>query len=524
MYVEYKTSWEKRAFAVLLAVVFVFVGMPYVGVETSLEAGAADTETSSISSISSGIKTAGTLSGNTDIVSGNGTYTGQYFPGSVTLFDYLSDEELKNNDPASTVSGYYDPYTVLNTAISNDIDSNREKHNGNENITITYTTTTPRFASTDSVYVHLWNSSNSAGNDLTTNYPGILMNYDNGKFVCTVNPTDLGFSPDKLIFNKNDSSIYYDTVELTTPMSVNTTYNFIDETANIIRFGYRTGTDRGNSIWANVYTNSPPSSTNYNEMPKIKIENGNYYYCYTTATFIPTHINFRQYHLHDSGAWSAYNKEITGATLQYGWTYIVDGGGTVRESYPTVVLGSTSNGAQPIYECKYSIPLYFGAFLRDYGNSPDPAKYTQLNKADYQNFTWQANVAQRNSSSTAIQGLVDNVLNSNGQITQNVGSDHVPLPYFDSARNSDLIKSYNVSNFPFYEISVDAQYAKGHDNNIGKARYYQFNKDETNVYYDKITGILAETDVPIYAQTNTVGFFPFNSTWCKVQYKIQTHS
>ena len=133
---------------------------------------------------------------------GKFTYTGNIKAQAISLYDYLSDEEIENSGSWNTgitkskVSGYTDPYTVFNTAISI---SGGQLTASNTNITIVLQKFGNWANSTDEVCIFM---EDDGGHYIT--WPGDRMTYkkiDNADaFIYTFNPTNLGFTPTKIKF------------------------------------------------------------------------------------------------------------------------------------------------------------------------------------------------------------------------------------------------------------------------------------------------------------------------------------
>lgn len=135
------------------------------------------------------------------------------------------------------------------------------------------------------------------------------------------------------------------------------------------------------------------------------------------------------------------------------------------------------------------------------------SKYVSSNKP-YNDFYWRANIAFRNDTDASVQKLVDNTL-TGGNITQN----NVELPYFKSTNNA-VMKSWNSCAFPFYEVLTDRSnatgYASGTASTDTKAKFYQFNSADTNVYFDGSKFI--EKQNAVTDQEDSKGYFPFNQS------------
>ena len=181
------------------------------------------------------------------------------------------------------------------------------------------------------------------------------------------------------------------------------------------------------------------------------------------------------------------------------------------QSYGT---GFVDGIADSITSCEYTTPLYFGFFVHD------ADQYTSGNKPDYNNFFWQANLALRNDTHASVQNLVDDQLGAGGALTQN----GIELPYFSSAwadshkdLGRDVMKYYETDSdgkdivFPFYEILADAKDVKGNSSSSSsqKARFYQFNSEDVNLYFNKNGNYFQEKSSKINGGGHA-GFFPFD--------------
>ena len=128
------------------------------------------------------------------------TYTGKYTNNNkVTVFDYVTDYEIAGtyNTCYQVESGYTDPFTTFNSAISNTTGSYSAKNN---NITLTVESNqNGGFGQDDNLHVYLWNNSNN------NSWPGAKMTYiGNGKYTYTF--TESGWIPSSVQFNKGNSS------------------------------------------------------------------------------------------------------------------------------------------------------------------------------------------------------------------------------------------------------------------------------------------------------------------------------
>lgn len=221
-------------------------------------------------------------------------------------------------------------------------------------------------------------------------------------------------------------------------------------------------------------------------------------------------------------------------TIQTGYTYVGTGGNnTSGTQYPSVSLESSDSPAQNFVV--QNSKLYLGNFLARISNDPtgqphtdsntngknndNPADYNDTDASKghmspsitggnndnsrYDDFYWQANIAQRPTDGSnsqrpnaSVQGLVDSQLNAAGKITQG----GTPLPYFDKDWTyADTYMKYWEStdaspiSFPFYEVltpanSLGTQYQAGTNASNGQyteqARYYEFNSADANLRFD----------------------------------------
>ena len=147
----------------------------------------------------------------------NGTYTGKILPQAVSMYDYLTDYEKNNSANWNKLSGNssnytwyyrYEPYKQFNRSISNTFaTANTVTSPASNNITIVYKTL--RYTSSDTVYVHYWDYSESLR---STTWPGKTMTYTGtdgaySVFSYTVDADGCGFAPNRLIFNLNGQEV-----------------------------------------------------------------------------------------------------------------------------------------------------------------------------------------------------------------------------------------------------------------------------------------------------------------------------
>ena len=154
-----------RIISFVLAFVMVFVGLPYVGVELTVNA----TERAirfTVTDTTSQFKDQ--MNDNRTATGGNYTYTGKYTQNNrTTLFDYVSDYELFNgyNNCYTREAGYSDAYLSLNNAISGNTISSPSSNN----ITFVYknsnTVSSSSHSHGDSPFIYLWKHNGEALTD-----------------------------------------------------------------------------------------------------------------------------------------------------------------------------------------------------------------------------------------------------------------------------------------------------------------------------------------------------------------------
>ncbi len=191
-----------------LLAVLAAAAVPLTGVFSSAPlvqaAGNESTSTKTSSVLNAGQTGNTTIEGRSISKASNGyldyTYTGNIFTAKSSLYDYRSDNEIKGETIYSTASGYTDPYTILNRAISQQVISS-----SSENLTIMYESDQ---ASNNDIKVQLFGEGKNNGS------PGAAMTYDSslGKYVYTVKYDDIGFVPDQFIINGNGNSWHTNTV------------------------------------------------------------------------------------------------------------------------------------------------------------------------------------------------------------------------------------------------------------------------------------------------------------------------
>ena len=304
-------------------------------------------------------------------------------------------------------------------------------------------------------------------------------------------------------------------------------------------------------------------------------------YTLSNWTWTPDHLIFNG----GSNSWKTSDIELTmvpGHTYRYnsppslsGNSVGVGKGGTdFHFDTFNVTKDSTVGTAEPIYNSKYSRPLYFG----DFWKSDDSSGYSVSNRPYYNNFFWQANLGMktRNGANTSspdhfnqrghavvqdlvydkLSGSTLNAANATGDILDKSGVSTAgntisgnALPLFSTAWINDanhtertsLIKYYDTDTvdgkdynitFPFYEtysalnqntgtVKVDVTDSNSSTNNE-VARYYQFDSKEANLrfnidqnnshagYFSESTGI-ANSDI-------------FRGYWSNSTYKSEVKS
>ena len=525
MYVHVKPTRKLRILAFFMAFAIIFVSLPYVGIETS----AADGDSAVVTSSKSA-----SVSGSYAITGGTANYTGKildYADSSVDLFDYKSDQELDSANgstiTSSHASNYTDQHTYLNTAISEG--NNYLVSLAANNITIAFSDSTVQ--STDTVYVHLWDSVNNTSNNYETKWPGRKMTYDNGlgKFVYTFCPSVLGFTPDSLIFNGGNNTWQTGTIKLYETLEVGNTYSFTKESHGDVKIVLNvTGGASGSSMKIYLWNDSGNTGWVDDDPTESMVCVSGTQFSYNTGNKTWKNIIF--YRKTSSGTrWQT--NSVTNQTFNYGYTYTYSvnvtntdwSGSSPRNPSVTATSNGSvksytkTSGSRDIYS-QYKIPLYFGCFYNP--------NWTKGYKAAYNNFFWQPNMSLRTDSSASVQQLVDTTLGTSGELK----CDGKELPYFSrtladsdkykydfNGTQRNMIECYDDLDFKFYQIQTDAANVRGHDaSDTGKSNFYQFNSQETHLYFDGTE--LTESTEAIKSQgtvsdaNGTTGFYPFHST------------
>ena len=451
----------------------------------------------------------------------NYTYTGKYITSTASLYDYISDKEYLGQNRDSIASGYTDPYTRFNTAISANQTGDVTVSPAVNNLTIRFKT---HVNGLTKAYVYLFdNNGHSTGWSDTPLTWDASLNEWNHTFIYD----ELGFTPTKIIYWGDSSYGEWQTDDITCALAKGRSYLYDDAkevtgTANrisisiaeanmrVISVGGANKRDQNlhlrkkssGNIQVNMY-GGLSSVTNMSKSGSNWVANN--INASSATGDITVSIRSDGYKDNSGNVFTAYYAETVPFVVTKGHNYTFNDWGNLA----TGTAYNLTRANNVLYA-----PLYFGCFYRG-DNASD---YKLGNKANYSSFWWLPNMSVRGQSDASVQGLVDDELDANGNPTQ----DNIPLPYFDStwvsgdASRAGLMESYEDLDFPFYEIKVDATTVKGDANATGYATYYQFNSRENYVKYDSISNTIVETSTAIHSQgtqsdaNGTVGFYPFN--------------
>ena len=482
---------------------------------------AAELSTSTIanSTMSGSTQHSGKSAANTDGDTVNYTYTGKYVSSKISLYDYLSDKELDGQDRNSIASGYSDPYTRFNTAISNEGLVQTQVHPSSDMLTIRFKT---KVKDLDNTKIYLFDDSGHS-----TGWGQTVMHYNagNDEWVHNFVYDDLGFTPTKFIISgttaygqwqtddisatmAKGTSVLYDDNKIANGTANQVNIKFRKDTARVVQLGGQNKIDQnlhivqGSYIQANIYDYSGHS------LAVNLSDDGTYWY----ANNIDVSAMDTFYHI------SLKSDRYVNSSNNY-YPGLVEGIVYLAEKGKTYIFGDsvnlTTGSAYAVYNKtnRYKYPLYFGCFYMG-GNASD---YYADVAPDYASFAWQANMSMRNSIDSAVSGLVDNELTAAGKLQQ----DGKVLPYFDSTwvsgdvSRAGLMRSYEGLSFPFYEVNIDASTVKNTSGvaATGIAKYYQFNSKDVNVKLDN--GQIVESSTAIHSQATvsgaTQGFYPFDT-------------
>lgn len=480
-------------------------------------------------------------------VTGNSayTYTGKYTnDNTTTLFDYISDYELRSGGAYNTCQqnedNYVDVYKTLNKAIS-------DNYVSSDKIQIIFEPADSY--KNENVHIYFF-----GGSGTPYAWPGPKMSYDtgNGVFYYTAKYTDLN-SPTKFIINDGNNSAKWQTEDLIgLQAGKEITVTQIQSDKILIRFQ---SADTSHQKLLATFRKGSSWTSAVQDM--YKDSNNEYIFDLTSWDEKPTNVTIKK-----EGDWTT--PEIALEDMRPGLTYYL----THKEWNPGIQrvnlakIISVTTTSKNYYDTQYTTPLYFGTFLMDPAGTSYPTNYTDNNRPVYNNFYWQANMGLKpasaeyngvsNRGTAVVKNLVKGTLsgdpanNSAGNLldvnSPAYNAEHpenqIQLPYFDKSSSlftKGLMRYYDTDTdgghltFPFYEVYKDATTSGEYE------RYYQFDSREANLQFNfgnindagDHTGYFSESNVDIskgywsgsdyIANTikpdrSNVGFFPFNST------------
>ena len=484
-------------------------------------------------------------------------YTGKTKSTKISLYDYLSDNEISGGTPTSYYTAYgCEPFDQFNTAISEhsyETITNTTTCQASDNITIVFTSGTIN----SNVHVYLWDTDGGSNNA----WPGTAMDYDsaNNRWTYTFSRTDansgryLGFTPLHVIFNNGNSGTGNQSSTIDIQLTKGYTYHFNSQACyDDIVMIYDSGINRGNDICLH-YWKDTNNSTVWPGKPMTRVDDGTHfsYTCTVNENFTPTN-----YLITRSNGTKITEADMSFPSLKRGYTYIFtprseDGTTNILSEYCSLDSAEAFTYTTSYNSDRYDIPLYFGCYYR---NSQNASAYQTNNDTKpagqtfgsniltaggpYYNFFWQANLGMKstgdgsgNNSVTvrghaAVQGLVDDKLTTDsapttadpdGKLRQN----GVELPYFSTDFETAHPTMMNIIDnngagidFPFYEIKANANTVRGTvTDSSAEARFYQFNSAESNLQLKGTANnwYFVESDLQITSNNNNAGFFPFNS-------------
>ena len=568
---RYAKSIRVRIISAFLAVLIIFAGLPFsvfrVNAETLTPGDGILTSTSTVS------KYMGFTVGEnnyTSSVESQYKYTGRLETVSVDMYDYLTDGEIsegnanwnKIDDSNYTWHSFYNPYNTFDKAIS---DTNAFTPTeyvispAEDNITIEYVSD---YALSE-VFVYIWDSTNNS--NTYTEWPGSEMtaSIDHKTFTFTVRKEDLPFDSAKILFNGGDG--FWQTSDITPDTwNANTVYSYKNYsengTSNKINItltnwsslnDFTLPDDRGTAyrptnvyMWNENNTGWPGLSITYDV---------DYIVTFTKGTdsdnnFVPSHFIVNRYK-DNATKWQTVNIDrdmVIGHDYSFELvTGMTKEGNDWKFNIPkhNVYSNSTTTTVQDITTPHYLNPLYFGMFLmpgESYTSETKPDTTSNANTSystsnHYNNFWWQANMAQRSSGSSSVQGLVDKNLTVDENKKRKLMQEGVELPYFskdwadthksNGSTGNDIMRYWESSeaskiSFPFYEVltapSNAADYVDGTNDKAlhpEKALFHQFNSKDSTVYFDAANSQFIErnpTTERIRATDGNSAFLPFN--------------
>lgn len=517
---ENKNTRIYRIISSILALVIVVTGLGTYISSGSIKAEAAAATQITHKSVKSKVLLQGTK---TNVADDQAVYTGNMQTFKSDFYDYLTNNE------SARYSGqrFYDPYTNLNTAISNYV---KGSATSSEVVTKTVGANEIVLYSPTSLgltYAYVWNGSTKPAGE----WPGTSMNIVTAQggtsyYEYTIDMSKYSFNSVNVIFNNGkEGSSNIQTIEFSANKGQAYT---LKPNSDKITVYYPTSAKK-----SYIYAWNEGNEEDYNyfggwpgvQMTETVQKNGTEYYKATinkNANETSANVIFHDNSGNQTG-------DIKG--LLWGYEYVFDTNANIAATAGIgKQLQSMGNKGYTTYKSRgITMPLYFGAFIEDVGlNASVYTEYlatgmgsesglgTITSNPDklYKNFTWVANIAPRSSqdaTTSAVQGLVDHELNSNGTVQQN-GTE---LPYFSKAfaDSTNYVNYWTEIEFPFYEVQVT-------ENGVTRV-CHQFAAQDASVYLnrDNANGstvhngaYLQETTTHILDTNGTSAFFPFDST------------
>ena len=455
MYIHIKPSIKQRVLSFFMSVVMIFVGLPYLGVEVSAALGLA---------IHSDVRDGSSMAGTVD---GIYKYSGKFTKAKVTMFDYVSDEEINGKSYNSInhnvpSGGYDDAFTKLNKKISES--GTTQTYAADQCITVAFEDSDVTYSD---IYVYLWND-----DDKVKSWPGIKMDKVGNEFVYTFNPDALGFTPDKLIFNNGSNNWQTGDIVMNLGMDKGKKYKFNGKAhGDAVRVKLNSPNVDASSVNIYLWTNgSSPTHENggFTDTKMIQESNNNFYHDFTDTTFDMMIFNKK---ISSDKKWQTTN---ISASFNLGHTYYYkvttstwDNNNDQRcilESTEENMTISTNTRTLNYKPSLYSVPLYFGTFYNGdevayyndhtkpghFGNAKNNGTEFVPDRHDlYNNFYWRANIGLKPQGdattgtargNASVQGLVGGTLigGESGNLAD-PGNSSLPLPYLNEAwSNSNL--------------------------------------------------------------------------------------
>lgn len=386
----------------------------------------------------------------------NYTYSGKMKTNPVTLFDYVTNNEVEGSDINLGVGsdGYHDPYGYFNEAIS----EGSVTSSYNENITFVLEN-----AGTGDKWIYLWDDSGDHG----VHWPGQKMReVGDNKYVITISTTVMGFTPSHVKFAKFSNNSYSETVSS------------------------RSGYDNQNG-----YTNSPEG---YSAGSKY------YFWANNNASGISKVSN---------AAENIYNGVCQYTNpLYFGMFYISN----EASSYDAAAINNTAT-AKNYKNFHWLSNMGLKSISGQDYNYRGPASVQKLvdNKlTNSSNLNKPVSDGALRQNNIELPYFSENWADNHDTLmryyNKNNDGDSISFPFYEvktplsGASTNSNVKLLDSINHP----AQSGDYAK----------YYQFNSHDSNLYFNKVgsdsdhTGYFTESDTKIYssAPTSTVGFFPFD--------------